>query len=51
MRKEIFKHEIKVLKDTFGRLLRRHAQTNLVKLIKKTHPADLSIVFRCFTVE
>ena len=51
MRKEIFKHEIKILKDTFGRLLRRHAQTNLVKLIKKTHPADLSIVFRYFTVE
>jgi len=37
-----------LLKDTFGRLLRRHAETNLIKLIKKTHPADLAIVFRYF---
>ena len=48
MRKELFKHEITILKDTFGRLLRRHAQTNLRKLINKTHPADLAIVFRYF---
>ena len=48
MRKEMFKHEITILKDTFGRLLRRHAQTNLIKLINKTHPADLAIVFRYF---
>ena len=44
----MFKHEITILKDTFGRLLRRHAQTNLIKLINKTHPADLAIVFRYF---
>lgn len=48
MRKELFKHEVTILKDTFGRLLRRHAQTNLKKLIKKTHPADLAVVFRYF---
>ena len=48
MRKELFKHEITLLRDTFGRLLRRHAETNLIKLIKKTHPADLAIVFRYF---
>ena len=48
MRKEMFKHEITILKDTFVRLLRRHAKTNLVKLIKKTHPADLAILFRYF---
>ena len=48
MRKEMFKHEINILKDTFGRLLRRHAETNLIKLINKTHPADLAIVFRYF---
>ena len=48
MKKEMFKHEIVILKDTFGRLLRRHAQTNLIKLIIKTHPADLAIVFRYF---
>tara|TARA_B110000008_G_scaffold253144_1_gene268212 strand:+ start:189 stop:1559 length:1371 start_codon:yes stop_codon:yes gene_type:complete len=49
LKKEIFKHEIKILKDTFGRLLRRNAETNLIKLIKKTHPADLAVLFRYFT--
>ena len=39
---------MRLLKDTFGRLLRRRAKTNLKKLIKKTHPADLAIVFRYF---
>ena len=48
MRKELFKHEITLLRDTFGRLLRRHEETNLIKLINKTHPADLAIVFRYF---
>ena len=48
MRKELFKHKITLLRDTFGRLLRRHARTNLIKLINKTHPADLAIVFRHF---
>ncbi len=47
----MFKHEITILKDTFARLLRRHAQTNLLKLINKTHPADLAIVFRYFDDE
>ena len=51
MRKEMFDHEIKILRDTFGRLLRRHAHTNLSKLILKTHPADLSVVFRYFMDE
>ena len=44
----MFKHEVAILKDTFGRLLRRGAKTNLIKLISKTHPADLAIVFRHF---
>mgnify|MGYP003302672122 FL=1 len=48
MRKELFKHEITLLRDTFGRLLRRHAETNLIKLINKTHPADLALLFRYF---
>tara|TARA_A100001011_G_scaffold199822_1_gene208086 strand:- start:202 stop:456 length:255 start_codon:yes stop_codon:yes gene_type:complete len=48
VRKELFKHDITLLRDTFGRLLRRHARTNLIKLINKTHPADLAIVFRHF---
>ena len=51
MRKEMFDHEIKILRDTFGRLLRRHAHTNLAKLILKTHPADLAVVFRYFMDE
>ena len=45
----MFDHEITILRDTFGRLLRRQAHTNLVKLINKTHPADLAVVFRYFT--
>ena len=51
MKKEMFRHEITILRDTFGRLLRRHAHTNLGKLINKTHPADLAIVFRYFNDE
>jgi magnesium transporter len=51
MRKEMFEHEITILRDTFGRLLRRQAHTNLVKLIHKTHPADLAVLFRYFTDE
>ena len=47
----MFDHEIKILRDTFGRLLRRHAHTNLAKLILKTHPADLAVVFRYFMDE
>ena len=47
----MFDHEIKILRDTFGRLLRRHAHTNLAKLILKTHPADLSVIFRYFMDE
>ncbi len=49
MKKEMFVHEITVLRDTFRRLLRRHAKTNLIKLIQKTHPADLAVLFRYFT--
>ena len=51
MRKELFEHEITILRDTFRRLLRRRANTNLIKLINKTHPADLAVVFRYFQDE
>ena len=51
MRKELFEHEITILRDTFRRLLRRRANTNLIKLINKTHPEDLAIVFRYFQDE
>ena len=48
MKKEMYSAEITVLRDTFRRLLRRHAKTNIVKLIDKTHPADLALIFRYF---
>ena len=51
MRKEMFNHEINILRDTYRRLLRRQAKTNLIKLTRKTHPADLATVFRHFTDE
>ena len=49
MRKEMFGHEISVLRNTFRRLLRRNAHINLRKIIQKTHPADLAVLFRYFT--
>jgi magnesium transporter len=49
MRKEMFQHEISVLRDTFRRLIRRHAKTNITKLISKTHPADMAVLYRFFT--
>ena len=48
MRKELFSNEITILRDTFIRLLRRRAKTNIIKLIDKTHPADLALLFRYF---
>jgi len=47
----MFNHEINILRDTYRRLLRRQAKTNLIKLTRKTHPADLATVFRYFTDE
>ena len=51
MRKEMFNHEITILRDTYRRLLRRNAKINLIKLTGKTHPADLAEVFRHFSKE
>jgi len=48
MKKEMFGTEISILRDTFRRLLRRHAKTNIVKLIDKTHHADMALIFRYF---
>ena len=48
MRQEMISNEINILRDTFRRLLRRKANTNLGKLIDKTHPADLALLFRFF---
>ena len=51
MRKEMFNHEINILRDTYRRLLRRNAKTNLIKLTGKTHPADIPALIRHFTDE
>ena len=51
MRKEMFNHEINILRDTYRRLIRRQAKTNLMKLTRKTHPADLATLFRHFSIE
>jgi magnesium transporter len=49
MKNEMFGHEISMLRDTFRRLINRKANTNLVKLIEKTHSADLAVIYRFFT--
>ena len=49
MRQKMISNEIIILRDTFRRLLRRKANTNLTKLIEKTHPADMALLFRFFS--
>ena len=49
MKKEMFEHEITILKDTFNQLLSRKTRKNLKKIINRTNPADLAIIFRYFT--
>ena len=51
MKKEMFDTEINLLRDTFRRLLRRHANSNIIKLIGKTHPADMALIYRYFNDE
>ena len=51
MKKEMFDTEITLLRDTFRRLLRRHAKSNIIKLIGKTHPADIALIYRYFNDE
>ena len=46
MKHEMFAQELTVLRDTFRRLIRRHAHANIIRLISKTHPADVAHVFR-----
>ena len=48
MNKEMYSSEVTLLRYKFRRLLRRHANTNIVMLIDKTHPSDLSLIFRYF---
>ncbi len=45
-KREMIGFEGKVLLDTLRRLQRRGATENILKLVLKTHPADLSWVFR-----
>ncbi len=37
---------VSILSDTIRRLIRRRATVNLLKIIKKTHAADLALVFK-----
>jgi magnesium transporter len=45
-KRELIGNEGMVLLDTFKRLHRRGAVEHLLKLIKKTHPADVAWIFR-----
>ncbi len=51
MKKAIFSTEISLLKTTIERLLRRKAGSNLTKIIRKTHPADIALLMRGFSTE
>ena len=44
------KDQNKILVDSIKRLLRRGASSHLLKIIEKTHAADISIVFRSLTL-
>jgi len=48
MKKAIFSTEISLLRRTIQRLLRRKANTNLTKILRKTHPADVALLMRGF---
>ncbi len=50
-KKEMFGKEGMILLDTIRRLTRRNAVDRLLRLINKTHPADLAWVFRHLTPE
>jgi magnesium transporter len=47
-KREMIGNEGMVILDTARRLIRRNAVENLMKLLKKTHPADIAWVFRHF---
>ncbi len=51
MKKAIFSTEISLLKTTIERLLRRKANANLTKIIRKTHPADIAMIMRGLNIE
>ncbi|MCF7833574.1 MAG: magnesium transporter [Candidatus Marinimicrobia bacterium] len=43
-------NEVILLVDTYRKLHRRGAKINLINIIDKTHPADLALLFRSFTL-
>jgi magnesium transporter len=51
VKRELIGNEGMVILDTARRLIRRNAVDNLMKLVNKTHPADIAWVFRHFTPE
>jgi len=51
MKHELLGGEGTVILDTIRRLNRRNAVDNILKLVKKTHPADIAWVFRHLTPE
>ncbi|MFL2510906.1 MAG: magnesium transporter [Candidatus Neomarinimicrobiota bacterium] len=48
MKKAIFSTEISLLRRTMQRLLRRNAHSNLTKILRKTHQADVAQIMRSF---
>ncbi|MBU0481070.1 MAG: magnesium transporter [Proteobacteria bacterium] len=46
VKRELIGNEGMVILDTLRRLIRRNAVENLLKLLQKTHPADIAWVFR-----
>lgn len=51
VKKDLIGNEGMLILDTARRLIRRNAVDNLLKLLNKTHPADIAVVFRHFTPE
>ncbi len=51
IKRELIGNEGMVILDTARRLIRRNAVDNLLKLLNKTHPADIAWVFRHFVPE
>ena len=51
MKKEMFEPKITILKEDFNRLLLRKAETNLKKLINKTHTAFTALILRKLDID
>ena len=46
MKKAIFSTEISILRSTMLRLLRRKAYSNITKILRNTHQADIALIMR-----